>query len=343
MLQYLLTGLAGLALGIVVMRVWNAREGTAATSAEGAAATLSGPASGSTRKLLLGAGGMAALAVAVLALRSGDDPASSAAVAPVPGQAGASPALDDVDTAIQRLATRLKTDVNDGEGFRMLGWSYVMTGHPDKAIEPYRRALQLLPGNATVHAGFAEALTGVAAGRVTPQAKAEVDKALSLDKNEPRARFFAAQWLAQNGKPKDALDQWIELANSGPADAPWQADVRKQIADTSAKLGIDVTSRLKPSAPATAAAAVPPATPGVVAAGQTPPSVDQMVGGLSSRLAANPRDPAGWAMLLRSRMVLHQPDQASKDLATARKALAGDPAGLTEVNAAAQAAGVPGA
>jgi cytochrome c-type biogenesis protein CcmH len=68
-----------------------------------------------------------------------------------------------------------------------------------------------------------------------------------------------------------------------------------------------------------------------------------MVGGLASRLAANPRDPAGWAMLLRSRMVLHQPDQAAKDLATARKALASDPAGLSEVNAAAQAAGVPGA
>lgn len=343
MLQYLLTGMAGLALGIVIMRVWQSREGTAAAPAEGEAAVPGKTQGGSTRKLLLGAGGMAALAAVALVLRPDGNDASTPVIAPVPGQAGASPTLDDVDTAIQRLADRLKTDVNDGEGFRMLGWSYVMTGHPDKALAPYQRALQLLPGNATVHAGYAEALTGVAAGKVTPQAKVEVDKALSLDKSEPRARYFAAQWLAQNGKPKEALDQWIELANTGPADAPWQADVRKQIADTSAKLGIDVTSRLKPAASTSAAIPTAPANPATPAGGQTPPSVDQMVGGLASRLAANPRDPAGWVMLLRSRMVLHQPDQAAKDLAAARKALAGDPAGLTEVNAAAQAAGIPGA
>jgi cytochrome c-type biogenesis protein CcmH len=342
MLQYLLTGVAGLALGIVIMRVWQAREGSAAMPAEGEAATPDKPKTASTRTLLLGAGGMAALAAAVLVLRPSGDAASTAVVAPVPGQAGASPSLDDVDTAIQRLAERLKTDANDGEGFRMLGWSYVMTGHPDKAIEPYKRALQLLPNNPTVHAGYAEALTGVAEGKVTQQAKAEADKALSLDKNEPRARYFAALWLAQNGKPTDALDQWVALVNSGPADAPWQADVRKQVAETSAKLGIDVTARLKPAA-AIAAAPAAAATPGVVAAGQTPPSVDQMIGGLANKLAANPRDPAGWAMLVRSRMVLHQADQAAKDLATARKALASDPAGLAEVNTAAQAAGVPGA
>ena len=340
MLQYLLTGVAGLALGIVIMRVWQSRESSAEVSAKVEASAPDKTQAGSTRKLLLGAGGMAALAAVVLVLRPGGNDANTAVVAPVPGQAGASPTLDDVDTAIQRLADRLKTDVNDGEGFRMLGWSYVMTGHPDKAIAPYERALQLLPGNATVHAGYAEAMTGVAEGKVTPQAKEEVDKALSLDKNEPRARYFAAQWLAQNGKPKDALDQWIALANAGPADAPWQADVRKQIGDTSAKLGIDVSSRLKPAAPATA---VTVATSGVVAAGQAPPSVDQMIGGLASKLAANPRNPAGWAMLLRSRMVLHQADQATKDLATARKALANDTAGLAEVNAAAQEAGVPGA
>ena len=71
--------------------------------------------------------------------------------------------------------------------------------------------------------------------------------------------------------------------------------------------------------------------------------VDQMVGGLAEKLKANPADADRWVLLLRSRMVLKQADQAGTDLVTARKALAGDATGLGKVNAAAKEFGIPGA
>lgn len=355
MLQYVLTALAGIALGIVGMRVWQSRDGDpggSAPSDESSVAAAEPGAAGTNRKLLLGAGGLVAAAIAILLFRPGEDEASSVPAVPV---AGTDQKLDDVDSMIQRLAQRLEKEPNDGEGWRMLGWSYVMTQRPQQALAPYKRAMQLLPNNATVRAGFGEALVGAAGGKVTPEAKAEFDKALQLDPAEPRARYFDGLWLAQNGKAKEALDKWIALANSGSADAPWQPDVQKQIKDTAAKLGIDVSGRLKVKAAGPSAAAAAPAggvagpTPEQMAAASAMPadqrqaSVDSMVSGLASKLAANPKNPEGWAMLLRSRMVLKQQDQAAKDLATARKALAGDAAGLATVDAAAKAVGVPGA
>ncbi|MDE2596054.1 MAG: hypothetical protein KGL44_04155 [Sphingomonadales bacterium] len=354
MLQYLLTGLAGIALGIVAMRVWQAREpGEAAPqpdSVEGAAPeTTPSSAPGIQRKLLIGAGGLVAVAVAVLALRSPDAPAASDAPAPMPRGAASGKALDDVDTMINRLAARLEKEPNDGEGFRMLGWSYLMTNRPELAIAPFKRALTLLPNAALVHSGYGEALAGVAKGAVTPEAKAEFDRAVALDPKDPRALYFLALWQAQHGQQKEALEKWIALANSGPADAPWQSDLRRQITDVSGKLGVDVSARLTGPASATAGVSAPPIPAGAMQAASALPAsdrqamVDQMVNGLADKLKANPADVDRWVLLLRSRMVLHQGEQAHGDLVTARKALSSDTAGLAKVNAAARELGIPGA
>lgn len=351
MLQTILTALAGIAIGIAIMRLWQPGRGGTAESANDSAPD--GARRPSTRMLLIGAGGLVAVALVLLVVRapSVDAPAGASPAATTVGPA-AEP-LDDVDTMISRLADRLAKDPTDGAGFRMLGWSHVMTGHPERAINPYRKALALLPKDAAVHAGYGEALTGVAKGRVTAEAKAQFEQALSLDPAEPRSRYFMGLWQAQNGQERQALDAWIALANSGPADAPWQADVRRHIDETAKKLGVDVSSRLKQvkaaASPAVTGAEPPPLPPSTMQAASALPAedrqrmIDGMVEGLAKKLEANPRDADGWVRLLRSRMVLGQRDRAAQDLATARKALAGDAAGLSKVNAAAAQFGVTGA
>ena len=352
MLQFLVTGLAGAALGIIALRTWQARDtlfpkaDVAPADAPADTQTVQPMRLPSNRKLLLGAAGLVVLALAILLFWDGKD-----ADTPSTAAAGAnSQQLADVDTMISRLAERLEKNPQDGEGFRMLGWSYLMTGKPDLAIAPYKRALALLPKQANVHAGFGEALASSAGGKVTEDAKAAFDQALRLDPTEPRARYFEALWLAQNGQEARALDQWITLANSGPADATWQTDVRRQIDMVSKKLGVDVSGRLKSAAgPVGPVGALPPPDPAAVSAANALPEtdrramIDQMVEGLANKLKANPANPDGWARLLRSRMVLKQPDQAARDLVIARKALAKDPAGLAQVNAVARETGVPGA
>ncbi len=367
MLQTILTALAGIAIGIAIMRLWQpgrsgatptaedaardtARDDPAPEASAGIAANAKRP---STRALLIGAGGLAVVALVLIVVRAPSVDAPAGASLATPAASGAAESLDDVDTMISRLADRLAKDPTDGAGFRMLGWSHVMTGHPERAIEPYKKALALLPKDAAVHAGYGEALTGVAKGRVTGEARAQFERALSLDPTEPRSRYFMGLWQAQNGQERQALDAWIALANSGPADAPWQADVRKHIDETAKKLGVDVSGRLKQASPATgpalSGAEPPPIPPSAMQAANALPDedrqrmIDGMVEGLAKKLAANPRDADGWVRLLRSRMVLGQRDQAVRDLAVARKALAADGAALGKVNAAAVQFGVTGA
>lgn len=375
MIQYFLTGLAGLALGIVIMRLMQSRpapqvpgqdgetavaEGAplAADAADPDAPPLKGLGSWSTtHKLLAGAGALGLAALALLLFRSPGE-GGPTELPPAMASGASAQGIDDVDTMISRLAARLEKNPADGEGFRMLGWSHVMTGHPERAIAPYKRAMALLPANALVHSGYGEALVGVAGNKVTEEARGHFDKALALDPKEPRALYFAALWLAQNGQEKQALEKWLALANSAPAEASWQPDLRARIAETARKLGVDVSARLKGNAPASGAMAAgplpaatepPPLDPTVMqAASALPPAqqqtmIDGMVEGLAKRLKDNPRDADGWARLLRSRMVLKQADKAAAELKTARAALKSDPQGLARLNAAIATMGIPGA
>lgn len=367
LVQYLLTGVAGVMLGIVAMRIWQARPAagqdgeapapgnTAMNEASSSSSALPSLQSvPPARLMLLGAIAIAAMAAAVMVLRPASDGEAPAALVPVPSTAGNGKAqsLDDVDTMIQRLEKKLQANPQDGDGFRMLGWSYAMTGHPEKAIAPYKRALALLPGNALVHAGYAEALTGVAGGTISKQAKDEFEKARALDPAEPRTRYFLALWKAQNGQGKQAIEEWLSLANSAPVDAPWQSDVRRRITEYSNKLGVDIAGRLKQATAAPQAAAgtePPPLDPASMQAASRLPADQQqamvsgMVEGLAAKLRSDPRNAAGWARLLRSRMVLGQGEQAARDLDAARKALADDQAALSVINGAAAQAEVPGA
>lgn len=206
MLQYALTGLAGVALGVAIVRILQSHGQDKAsidqdqTHAHSSSFAFPGGI-GQGRKLLIGAGLLLVSGACILLFR-GDEPSASRPL-DLTAPAGKNAAqLDDVQTMIDRLAKRLKDNPNDGEGFRMLGWSYVMTGKPELAIDPYKQAVRLLPGNQLVLSGYGDALVGVAGGKVTNEAKGLFDNALKLDPTEPRALHFEALWLVQNGREK---------------------------------------------------------------------------------------------------------------------------------------------
>jgi cytochrome c-type biogenesis protein CcmH len=358
-IQLLLTGVAGLALGAAIMRVIQTRSSSAPDTP-----SLSGaePESGKnnaainprlplsqTQMILGAAGALAVLAIAVLFFRPGDRSiaASGTAATAQSGDPSATK-LDDVDTMITRLEARLQKNPADGEGFRMLGWSFQNTGKPAEAVLAYANAAKLLPKRADVQAGYGEALVAVAGDKVTPEAKSHFDEALRLDPKEPRARFFASLYKAQNGNERAALDEWIALSNSTAPDQPWQADVHQRVEKLAAKLGVDVSGRLKPlsavQSPISNSAGGPNAAQVAAAsalpAAQQQSMIDGMVNGLATKLQANPNDVDGWLKLIRSRVVLKDNARAKDDLAMARKTFGAQPAKLDQINALARELGL---
>lgn len=366
-IQYVLTALAGLAVGILGMRLWQSRDASLAAELaseaggpdqaahpsgpvgawisrqSAAAATLLGRKGGSSNLLLLAAGGVLAAALAIHFLRGERDVATTGDQGvPLTASGLTSAQLDDVDTMIERLAARLEAEPDDGEGHRMLGWSYLMTDKPELALPAYQRALALLPEDASVHAGYGEVLVALADGTVTSEASDSFNRALALDPAEPRARYFKGLWDDQHGRKQQALDSWVALVESGPADAPWQAEVRAEITRLAGEIGVD------PGIAPLAATTTPQLDPQAIAAADSLPAdqreamVNSMVSRLAARLRANPQDPEGWLRLIRSRMVMNQPDQARADLASARAALAGNQPALAQLRALASELRIPG-
>jgi cytochrome c-type biogenesis protein CcmH len=249
--------------------------------------------------------------------------------APAQGMAGTSTA--DVDTAITKLAERLKTNPDDVRGWAMLGWSYAGTGKFPEAIVAYRKAIALDPKNANIKSGLSQSLIKAADGKVTPEALAVIDEVLALDPKEAGARFDKGLAKLQGGDAKGALDDWIvQLKEAGPEDQ-WPAELRQRIIETAKENKIDVSGRLPaevavaaPAAPAAPAASVVMPTPGPsqadIDAAKSMSTADQtamikgMVERLAAKLEANPRNVDGWIQLMRSHKVMG-------DLANAKVAL----------------------
>ncbi|MDP3677252.1 MAG: tetratricopeptide repeat protein [Novosphingobium sp.] len=280
-----------------------------------------------------------------------------------PAAASAEAAQPSVDEVITKLEARLKTNPQDAEGWRMLGWSYYQTERYAEAATAMKRATVLDPKNPEYFSMLGEAL--VLASRdgdgVPPDATAAFDAALALDPKEPRARYFRAVRLDLDGRHQAAIDEWFALLKDSPADAPWVADVREVIQAVGKKNGIEVAARLAAASPAPPANGFTTTGPDVATAGIPGPTRDQiqaasalpkgaqdqmvqgMVDGLEAKLKANPNNAQGWIMLMRSRMQLGEQRKAALALQDALAAFRNDGATSRQLREAAATLGVPAA
>lgn len=293
-----------------------------------------------SRIALIGAALLAISAVGVKLWRDRAPEVPTAAATPTGPQ--------DVGAMITSLEAKLKSEPNDAEGWRMLGWSLFQTQRYGEAAMAYKRATALKPNNADYWSSLGEALVTAGPGTVPAEARAAFEKAVSLDPKDPRARYFIGVSKDIAGDHKGAIDEWFALLKDTPAGAPWEADVRRTIEAVGAKDKIEVASRLaalRPAAPTAGAAAA--AIPGPNAAqmrsaaqlpaGQQEAMIAGMVEGLATKLKANPANVEGWIMLMRSYTTLGR----SSDAGVAyRAAVAANPGAKAQLDDAAKTLGV---
>ncbi len=301
---------------------------------------------------------IAAAAVATFsigfAIARGDDRGAAMSGAPEGTDPAATMSNNELAEAIPQLEARLEANPEDEEGWALLGLSYFQTGRYPDAARAYGQASELNPTFARYHSARGEALALAAETGFPDAAQQAFARALELDPADPRARYFEGVRKDIAGDHAGAINDWIALLGDTPAGAPWEPDLRRLIAEVSAEHGIDVSGRVPPPGtraqtdiPAAATQAIPGPSPAEMRAasnlpqGQQDMMIEDMVGGLDQRLTANPNDPDGWIMLMRSRMQLGQTTQASSAWRRAREAFADNSTQLGRINAAARALGVP--
>jgi cytochrome c-type biogenesis protein CcmH len=224
------------------------------------------------------------------------------------------------DGLIAQVETHLEGHPDDGRGWEVIAPIYVRLGRLEDAVRARRNALRLNGESAEREGALGETLVFAANGVVTAEAKAAFEKAVVLDGSAVQARYFLGLAAEQDGDRAQAAAIWRALINGAPADAPWLEFVRHAFAR--------VETDAAPVASSTQPSAAPSQEQVAAAANLAPDQRDTMIRGmverLSARLQHDGSDVEGWLRLVRSYMVLGEPDKARAAVADARRALADD-------------------
>ena len=219
---------------------------------------------------------------------------------------------NDVAVLITKAERHLAEKPDDGKGWDVLAPIYFRTMRVNDAQVAYRNAIRLLGPSPVRLDCLAEALMAVSDGVVTEEARQVLEQSLTLQPNNPRARFYIALSMEQAGQPDEARQAFEALAKQSPSDAPWLPLVNQHIAmNGGAPAGANpATPGANPSAPGN------PTQEDVAAAenmsaGDRQQMIRGMVESLDAKLSEDPNNFEGWVRLVRSYAVLNDKDRAA--------------------------------
>jgi cytochrome c-type biogenesis protein CcmH len=240
-----------------------------------------------------------------------------------PRLAAAARNTQSIDGLIARVETHLEQNPDDGRGWEVIAPIYSRLGRLEEAAKARRNALRLNGDTAERAVALGEALVLAANGVVTAEAKAAFEKAVALDGSDVQARYFLGLAAEQDGNRAQAAEIWRALLAAAPPDARWRDFIQRALARVGGAVG--------PAAPGG------PSEEQIAASSDLSPDqrstmIRGMVARLAERLQNDGSDIEGWMRLVRSYMVLGEPDKARAAVADARRALAGDAAKLRRLD-----------
>ena len=241
------------------------------------------------------------------------DQAQAELAAPPPPAVQVSPEFSDL---MAKLRTAIAARPDDLPGLALLARNEASLGNFIAARAAQAHLVELKGAGATAedHETLAQLMVAAAGGLVTPQAEAELIRALELDPGLGLARYLSGLMFVQTGRPDRTFGLWEPLLSQGPEDAPWIGPIRAQIEDIAMMAGVKYT------------------LPGAQA------MIEGMVAQLQNRLDTTGGSVEEWVKLINALRVLGDKTRATAAVDAAKIAFAGNPAALAAIaNAATQA------
>jgi cytochrome c-type biogenesis protein CcmH len=251
-----------------------------------------------------------------------------------------------VEALVAQVESHLERNPEEGRGWEVIAPIYLRLGRMEDAVKARRHALRLNGVTAARATALGEALIFAANGVVTAEAKAMFERAVALDASEVQAHYFLGLAAEQDGDRARAAATWRRLIERAPADAAWTEFVRGALARVEGN-SVAATPSAGAGVAPTGGGSVGPTEEQVAAS--TELSVEQrstmirgMVERLSERLRRDSSDVEGWLRLVRSYMVLGEPDKARAAAGDAKRALADDPTKLQRLHDLVKGLGLEG-
>jgi cytochrome c-type biogenesis protein CcmH len=198
-----------------------------------------------------------------------------------PAMAGA-PADHDFAKLIQKVEEKVKASPDDGEAWTMLAKSYAVVERWPDAQRAYERANELLPQDASVLSGYAEAVAINNNRNLAGKPMELVQRALSIDPQNIKGLELSGIHALQQKNYTEASDYFKRLLDLLPPESSYAQDILaayKQ-AEQMAHPGIAGLDNL-------ASPPSPEATPPSMASGATIKGSIDIAPALKSRLAAS--------------------------------------------------------
>jgi cytochrome c-type biogenesis protein CcmH len=256
-------------------------------------------------------------------------PLGSPRLGELPSSRRTGAASQPVDNLVAQVEAHLEKNPTDGRGWNVLAPVLARLGRYDDAVRAYRNAITYNGDSAERRAGLGEALATSAGGVVTAEAKAEFERAIVLNANEAKARYFLGVAAEQDGREADAASIWRSMLDMAPADAPWRPLVQAALARVD-----------RPAPPALSDEAL------AAAKDMTETDRAAMIRGMVERLAArlkeNGDDVDGWLRLVRAYVVMGDRDKALAALNEARQAVTNNSERLRQLNEGLKGLGLDG-
>ena len=234
----------------------------------------------------------------------------------------ANPSTNTIDELIARAERHLVENPQDGRGWDVLAPIYLRVGRAEDAVIAFRNTISLNGSNAAREAGLGDALFRVAGNVVTAESREAFERALGYDGADPKARFFLALALAQQGDTASAAERWRALSDDLPQDSPWRGTI------------VQALERVR-EAPAPQPGSGPTAEEIEASADMTQEDraamIEGMVAQLAERMRDNPDDAAGWQRLIRSYSVLGRADDARAALQSGVEGLGAESSAAQEL------------
>jgi len=157
-----------------------------------------------------------------------------------------------IEAMVQRLATRLRENPEDAEGWKMLGRSYAALGRFAEAVDAYAKAAVRAPRDADLLADFADALGMVHGGSLQGEPEKLVQRALEIDPNHLKALALAGTVAFHRKDYAAAAGYWQRMLPLVPPASEDARAIRDNVAEASklagapAHAGIRGTVRISP-------------------------------------------------------------------------------------------------
>jgi cytochrome c-type biogenesis protein CcmH len=213
-----------------------------------------------------------------------------------------------------QLYDRLVSDPDGGpsEGWMLLGQTYTRMGRFDDAAEAFKVVSERPEADSAVFSMLAEALIYAEQGVVTPPAEAAIDRAISINPDNPASVYFKAVALSQKGESLRGYDMLIERLDAADGVYSWMESFVAEANRIGAGIGRAPLS-LADFAPMVNA---PGPTAEDIATAQNMSDDDgqafilSMVARLADRLKEEPDDLDGWMRLGNAYAVLGETEAA---------------------------------